>query len=538
MILPSFLTPSENPAWPRSTVLAGVVLLSLCLITYLSSVLLTAPCFGWNDLRLTPTVYFFQSEASLYGSLPRQALSVLYGPMTFFAYAPAALASSAESVIRIGTCCALFWWLISTMLPFYLVFRAESLALSKTVLLLLALAGLSASLVSPILNYGLAAPHADAPGLALLIVAALTTVWRPRYGVWITALAGGLAVSCKITYALPVIAIFIWVLFYDGCAAAVRLALAGMTTAVLLAFLWASIFGLGPLCDAVLTVPASHPWNLYSEIGGSVKGTYDTPMGKALCLSQGLLLVCLRLMPWLLIGLLVAAFTRLYPADDQNKASKLSAVTDRWHSMCLLLALFGIVPAALGLAKSGGDLNTLAVCFVFAFHLVFLHLVRIALRLRSSAILSSLFVFSILLMSTRMINLAAIHFMRHDSHVYEKLGQTLKQAPDQVWLPTRPLAHWFEEGKVCHSGDVLYCYALGHMSLDQQWLATHLPEKLDRIVGYKFDPWISLGFANLFPPTFPAPTPLPQVTSGLVEFPFSRQSLIQNLTGTANDSQP
>lgn len=510
-------------------VTAGAV--ALLVVVCLASKLLFAPCLGWNDLRLAPIVYYFQAEEPVFGEEPGKALTVLYGPMMLFSFSPAALGSNPEMVCRLGVICAWIFGVVSVFAPAILITKRLGWESKRGTWFLFIVLCAAVVVISRTLSYGLMEPHADSPALAFLTVAAVTVAMRPKGWVWITALACGLAASCKVTYAAPAIGLVLFVVVKDGWRWGCRLVVAGGVTGVLLVILWAGLFDAAAVWDAVVSVPGSHPWILYGEIGGAAKGSYFTFPGRLLCLAQASLLLLLWLVPWVCVWVLARMLVEAWQSKSED-----SPVFGRWAGVCATLVLFGLAPAALGLVKSGGDVNTLAVVLLFVFQLVALSVAKLLRQGKWESLGGGLVVFCLTaLIAVRLVNLTAINLQRQDNEVYQKLTAELAASPGEVWCPTRPLAHWFHEGKVTHSGDVLYCYVLGGRSLDTQWLGQYLPEKTSKMVGFRFDPWLSSGFDNLLPPEVVSRENHDEKSSGILSFDLDLEAWVndiqQKLTG-------
>ena len=428
-----------------------IFLLTLLLFaSHIAQSLSLEPIYLWAAARLAPLVGLFYGYDLYYGIADGPILNTIYGPFAYLLFWPAAIASSPTSVVIIGQAVVI----LVTVGALGVLFLAEAkrcdLVAWRTVVVgicafsLLAFAARSSDSLYPGVLAAMAfGVHADAPALALAILACACVYGRSQAPSWpILVLCAGfatLSVWAKQIEVGVVLAIGIYLLLAFGratcatffaCAVVVGMGVSGVLLAV---------FGFKETLLNVLVIPGRHPWYgpsvwryLFAELITQtwvivVLATILVAMrlrGQRGILRNRTLFVARN--PWLLF---VLAAVCMLPTSILA-AIKVGGASNSYHFAYYLSVLVGLLLTSLSSPQTGVSLGRPAVT-------------------RASMVTACLMFCALVLFS-----LGQLRWLSRSNKLYDNsLEQAFVYAqknPGTALFPWMPLSSLLAEGKLYH----------------------------------------------------------------------------------------
>lgn len=215
-----------------------------------------------NDDRVSTVYWMFSHPESLFGSASETlAPSVLYGPVGSVMFAPVLLAETPDSALRLYVFLSFAMTVACVLVPWGCLARHHTASPFLARHWILCLSVLFALVCAvPVLRTGIESAGPDVPAALWLVVGAMASCGRTRWGPAVAALAVVAAIGCKITYVLAVPALVgFWAQERRWRDVKVfLLSFAVLLGAALLALQW--IWGIPNVMRAVAHVPSRQPW--------------------------------------------------------------------------------------------------------------------------------------------------------------------------------------------------------------------------------------------------------------------------------------
>ncbi len=439
---------------------------------------LFAPTSGWADMWLAPTFYLWNGY-DIYGAHGEPALAILYGPVMSLAYSPAIFGTTPLAAIWIAAGTAVLYGVVAVLAPVAWLarssfFKKNTLAWAAAVVLLMAalLIGSTSTLFDI---------RPESPAVALLVLAALVTAFPFRGSLWLAAGFCMMAGGAQFLYLIGAGGIFCYLFQTAGRKQAFKFVVCMMVTGIIALALVHWKYGLAEIYEATIRNASVHPFVWHSELGRTKTMEGSSIVIKLACAARVFQLLMLHLLPLFLLMV-------IFRVSTPDSSSQERSTGDRWLLLCGWMTAALLPVSVMGLAKFGGTSNTLAPTMLFLMQMVLVLGINWYQRHgRSMAVQCAVMMGLTISCSCLAVQSAALGY-RADYHIYDHLEKLLKKYPQEVWLPSRPLAHWFFEKRVIHSGDVLFCHHLGGTELPPPWLSAHWPEKMAFTAWYKYDP--------------------------------------------------
>lgn len=344
------------PAPDRLTLprlLAAFALLAFCLLAALEGVVHSLPNH-WNGIRLLPLFAWTGGHPLYLSANSGPAMSTIYGPVMFIAYLPLALIRDADAY-RWTVLGGSFLSLAYALLPAALVIRNSGATP------MIRRASWALVLAAPMVFFPLRLAafdiHADAPGIALLGLAAWGARMGTARGVLLAGLCCALAAFAKQTYLLAAggVGFYLWVT--AGVRPALRFLVSLGVSGTVLLGTSLLVFGVRPFWDCVVMIPTSHPWKQISLSGVEAGDGSVTPVQK-LASFWGMGVVYFKAYPLAALAPLVVIARAWFQKSGPR-------FTPGWPLLLALVALASLPGALLGTVKAAGYLNNLALPLYF-----------------------------------------------------------------------------------------------------------------------------------------------------------------------------
>jgi hypothetical protein len=426
--------------------------------------ILGAPFWDWNQARLVSTFVLRETHQvyadPIHGGLVQ---SVMYTPLSFFAYLPATLFSSPTPALLAGAALSLFYYFA----PAWLLLRTSAAdgapATSTPIRVLVFLLFALATFRSRALQQASCWIHADSLALGLAALASATIAAAPGPASRRRLVAAGalvaLSVATKQSMAGALLAIPAWLLLAQGARDALVCAGTAAIVGGALALLAAAAFGVDPLLFNTWLIPTR--WRWIGEAPDNVLKAFLEIQTDAL--------------PALLV-LAVGAVVPLLTAPEGPRAGLRAWLARNRSSLLVTVAVASVPLAVAGRVKDGGAENTLSPAVYFLALAAAVRLIEVTLVHRRAArgVLAGTAV-ALLVAGVVMAQRTLLGFPR--ASVFAGRTQLaydyLRTNPD-VYFPCHPLSHLMARGDAFHFLGQLAEWKSARFPLDAV-LREHLP---------------------------------------------------------------
>ena len=432
--------------WSKALETIAGGLLVLCA----ARVLIETPLRDWSANHLAPAAALLHGISLYHGPTEGVVMDMMYGPMSVFAYLPAAWIPSPTAAVVAAQLLAFAYYFV----PVILFFRG----LPKLALVTFALLSFHLNVLSGSACW----VHADAPALGLALAACWFLEDSRRSDTarfWLSAVCVVLSVWTK-QVTLPLFAALpLYVAWREGHSKAFHYSAALAATGLAIGFLFIKLFGGRELLFNLVTVPRLQPWIL------------DKP---AAVMKAGLELLITSIVPLVLIFLFGMR------SKDSSDAS-----APCWE-LPLWVGVMMIPTAVLGRVKIGGSYNALSFTVYFLCLSALMALGKAAIRDARAKMLLCAWTMGLLLFLIPSTGLyfAALPFrVSRITHNPQRLVyEAVKKYPGQVYAPWGGLPTVMAEGTIYHFDYALWDRALAGFPVSQAHLKAHLPAQMRWVI--------------------------------------------------------
>ena len=422
-------------------ILAGLLILGG--LTALLSIVTTiqgAPFVYENDHRLAPSLAILKGFSLYYPKEGGPVLSSIYGPITAFAFLPAAFLKVLPSrVVQFATITALIYFFLPAILLCLTLAERECAKLAKFRYRACVLF-FGVVLLNGPLQRASAEPHADAPALGLCALACFFLLRRrDNHADWFDVLLAAMCVACGVLAKqnmAPLPPVFAaWLLFRDGWKQSLGFCLAGITIAgLILVVVGHTLATPGAMLLNLVTIPTHQPLRKADFFPTVAQVGY-----------QSMVLAALPI---------IALVQNL-----ESGTSSLRITLRRNPRLLLLLSGAALATTSvIGYIKAGGNINALSpaiyfLAIAFVAELIpFLDGVSDSTNRESIArvtLLAIVLSFAILL-SLPSILYGIAHTPKLKDCAMDNAFRYSKAHPDSIYFPDYPLAVLLAEGRLYH----------------------------------------------------------------------------------------
>ncbi len=389
------------------------------------------------------------------------ALITIYGPVSVFAYLPAALGKTPTSAMLIAETALICWFFIPALWlhtgkrkddPVGQGFSAFKFFLF---FLFCYFPMISRPLRDAAFNI-----HVDGPTMGLMMLACAFLYFRTEKNRMVffalSAVSAVLSVWSKQVAVplLPALALYLWAA--DGRRAALTYCAYLLVSGLVISGIFLVLFNPERLLFNILSIPGSHDLRK-GGLPGLIESTFAL-------LGEGA------------VTAVFAAAAAVYFAVTSRPTGLKDWLRNWRGSMFLIAALLLIPTSILGNAKVGGSTNTL--CYTCAFLLLagtfgFRHAFKSPVTRYALLVLGFVF----LCIEIPWVYSRIVRFSKQTNYA-ETAYAYIKKHPGEAWFPRLNMLHIMAENKIYHSSASLRDRDWADMSISQEHFSRHLPEKM------------------------------------------------------------